>query len=38
VQRRVELDPFKVVGRFTIAEQKNGRAASEAWKGLERSG
>jgi hypothetical protein len=35
VQRRVELDPFKVVGRFTIAEQKNGKAASEAWKGLE---
>jgi hypothetical protein len=30
VQRRVELQPFKVVGRFTIAEQKKGRAASEA--------
>jgi len=24
VQRRVELDPLKVVGRFTIAERKNG--------------
>jgi hypothetical protein len=36
VQRRVELDPFKVVGRFTIAEQRNGKAASEAFKALER--
>ena len=36
VQRRVELDPFKVVGRFTIAEQKNGKAASEAFKALDR--
>jgi hypothetical protein len=35
VARRVELDPFKVVGRFTIAEQKNGKAASEAFKALE---
>jgi hypothetical protein len=35
VQRRVELDPFKVVGRFTIAELKNGKAASEAFKTLE---
>jgi hypothetical protein len=34
VQRRVELEPFKVVGRFTIVEQKNGKAASEAFKGL----
>jgi hypothetical protein len=33
VQRRIELEPFKVVGRFTIAEQKNGKAASEAFKG-----
>jgi hypothetical protein len=33
-QRRVELDPFKVVGRFTSAEQKNGKAASEAFRGL----
>ncbi|TMQ06783.1 MAG: hypothetical protein E6J90_45205 [Deltaproteobacteria bacterium] len=24
VQQSVELDAFKVVGRFTIAEQKNG--------------
>ena len=38
VQRRVELDPFKVVGRFTIKEQKNGKAASEAFKALERPG
>src|ERR1044071_377421 len=30
VQRRVELEPFKVVGRFTIVEQWNGKAASEA--------
>ena len=38
VQRRVELDTFKVVGRFTIAEQKNGKAASEAFKALDRPG
>jgi excisionase family DNA binding protein len=37
-QRRVELGPFKVVGRFTIAEQKNGKAASEAFHALERPG
>jgi len=36
VARRLEFDPFKVVGRFTIAEQKNGKAASEAFKALER--
>ena len=35
-QRRIELEPFKVVGRFTIAEQKNGKAASDAWHDLER--
>jgi len=35
VQRRIELEPFKVVGRFTIAEQENGKVASEAFKGLE---
>jgi hypothetical protein len=28
---RIELGPLKVAGRFTIAEQKNGKAASEAW-------
>jgi hypothetical protein len=28
VQRRVEFEPFKVVERFTIVEQKNGKAAS----------
>lgn len=28
---RIELGSLKVVGRFTIAEQKNGKAASEAW-------
>jgi hypothetical protein len=36
MQRRVELDPFKVVGRFTMAEQRNGKAASEAFKAPER--
>ncbi|HEY6174858.1 MAG TPA: hypothetical protein VIX73_10455 [Kofleriaceae bacterium] len=36
-QRRVELEPFKVVGRFTNVEQKNGKAASEAFKALERA-
>jgi len=30
----VELDPFKVVGRFTITEQKNGKVASEAFAAL----
>ncbi len=35
-ERRVELDPFKVAGRFTIADQKNGKAASEAFHALER--
>lgn len=34
-ERRVELGPFHVVGRFTIAEQKNGKAANEAWHELE---
>jgi hypothetical protein len=33
VQRRVELEPFKVEG-LAIVEQRNGRAASEAFKGL----
>jgi hypothetical protein len=36
VERRVELGPFKVVGRFTIEEQRNGKAASEAWHSTER--
>jgi len=36
VQRCVELDLFKVVGRFTIAEQKNGKGASATFKELER--
>lgn len=35
-ERRVELEPFKVVGRFTIVDQKNGKAASETWKALDR--
>jgi excisionase family DNA binding protein len=35
-ERRVELDPFKVVGRFTVAQQANGKAASEAFAALER--
>ncbi len=30
-QRRIELGDLKVVGRFTVVEQKNGKAASEAW-------
>jgi len=34
-QRAVELEPFKVAGRFTIVEQKNGKAASDAWHDLE---
>lgn len=33
---RIELGPFHVVGRFTVVEQKNGKAASEAFKALER--
>ena len=33
-QRRVEFDPLRVVDRFTVVEQKNGSAASEAFKGL----
>src|SRR5262245_46519401 len=37
VQRRVELDPFKVIGRLTIAEQRKGRAASEAFAALGKS-
>ena len=32
---RAELDPFKVVVRFTIADQQNGKAASEAFKALQ---
>lgn len=35
-ERRVDLGPFKVLGRFTEVERKNGRAANEAWKALER--
>jgi hypothetical protein len=35
-EQGVELGPFRVEGRFTIAEQKNGQAASEAWHRLER--
>jgi len=34
-QRRVEIAPFKVVGRFTVVHQANGKAASEAFKALE---
>lgn len=34
-ERRIELGPFKVVGRFTIEEQKNGKAANEAWRAVE---
>lgn len=34
-QRRIELGPFHVVGRFTIKEQLNGKAASEAFKALD---
>jgi hypothetical protein len=34
----VELGPFKMVGRFTIVEQKNGKAASESFRALERAG
>jgi len=30
-ERRVEIAPFKVVGRFTERERKNGKAASGAW-------
>lgn len=28
---RIELGPFKVSGRFTVAAQHNGKAASDAW-------
>jgi len=35
-ERRVEMEPFKVVGRFKIVEQKNGKAANEAFHALER--
>lgn len=34
-ERRIELGDLKVVGRFTIEEQKNGKAASEAWHAVE---
>jgi len=37
-ERRVELGPFKVVGRFTERDTKTGKAASEAWHALERPG
>jgi excisionase family DNA binding protein len=30
-QERIELGELKVVGRFTIVERKNGKAASDAW-------
>jgi hypothetical protein len=33
-ERRVELGPLKVVGRFTVREQRNGKAASEAFAEL----
>jgi len=33
-ERRVELAPFKVVGRFTEKEKRNGKAASEAWHAI----
>jgi hypothetical protein len=36
-QRRVELDPFKVVGRFTIVEQRNGKVASEGLAAFDRA-
>jgi hypothetical protein len=35
-QQLVEVDPLKVIGRFTTAEQENGKAAREAFKSLER--
>jgi len=37
-ERRVELGPFKVVGRFTERETRTGKAASDAWHALERPG
>ena len=30
-QERIELGELKVVGRFTIVERKNGKAASDEW-------
>lgn len=33
-EQRVELGPFHVVGRFTVTEQRNGKAANEAWHEL----
>ena len=35
-ERRLELGPFKVVGRFIERETTTGKAASDAWRALER--